>query len=165
MNGVDIVLIILILVGCFAGYRDGFLMGVFSFLAIVLGILGAFKLMGLAIVFLASEFDIDQQYLPYIAFAAVFLVIVIAVRLVGNVIKLSIDKTFLGRLDQFAGAILGLFKTVFVLSVLFWIIDSLQIDLPEAWTADSVILPHIVNFAPMLTSWISELFPFFRDTF
>lgn len=165
MTGVDIVLCIMLLVGCVSGYRDGFLMGVFSFLAIVLGVLGAFKLMGLAIVFLATEFDIDQKFLPYIAFAVVFLAIVIAVRLLGNVIKLSIDKTFLGTIDQFAGAILGLFKTLFIVSVLLWIVDSLNFSLPENWTGNSWILPYVQGFAPVLADWISEIFPVFNDIF
>lgn len=140
-------------------------MGVFSLLAIVLGVLGGFKLMGLAMVFLASQFDIDQTFLPYIAFAVVFLTIVIVVRLVGNMLKYTIDKSFLGKMDQAAGALLGLFKTLFVLSVLLWILNSLKLSLPDRWTEDSMILPYVESFAPWMTSWISGIFPFFRDIF
>src|SRR5688572_26074438 len=101
------------MIGAFTGYKEGFLVGLFSFLALVLGVLGGFKLMGWAMLFLASHFNVDEKVLPYFAFAAVFIVIVIAVRLLGSTLKASLDKTFLGRLDQFAGAILGLFKTAF----------------------------------------------------
>ena len=153
------------LIGCFAGFKDGFLMGIFSLLAIILGILGGFKLMGMAMVFLTSRFEIDKTFLPYIAFALVFLAIVIAVRLLGNMLKYSIDKSFLGRLDQLAGAILGLLKTAFVLSVILWILDALKMSLPETWTNESALLPYIAGFAPVLTDWISEIFPFFRDVF
>ncbi len=165
MSGVDITLAVIFVIGCYAGYKDGFLMGVFSFLALVLGVLGAFKLMGLAIVYLSDQLDIDQKFLPYIAFAVVFLAIVIAVRLLGNLIRLSISKTFLGRLDQLAGAFLGFFKTLFVLSVLLWITESLNMELPARWTENSVILPHIVTFAPAMTNWIGEALPFFRNIF
>ena len=140
-------------------------MGVFSLLAIVLGILGGFKLMGLAMVFLGAHFEIDKTFLPYIAFAIVFLAIVIAVRLLGNMLKYSIDKSFLGRMDQLAGAILGLFKTTFLLSVLLWILDALELSLPTAWTGKSALLPYIAGVAPEVTDWISEIFPFFRDVF
>lgn len=165
MTGFDILLIVVFIIGCYAGYKDGFLMGVFSFLALVLGVLGAFKLMGLAIIYLTDWFDISERILPYVAFAVVFLAIVIAVRLLGNLIRLSIDKTFLGRLDQLAGAVLGFFKTLFVLSILVWITDALNFSLSGRWAEDSLFLPYIINFAPKLTGWISEWLPFFKNIF
>jgi membrane protein required for colicin V production len=156
---------VLILLGAYGGYREGFLMELFSFLAVILGVLGGFKLMGWAMLFLADEFNVDQKVLPYIAFGVVFIAIVIVVRLLGNMLKLSIDKSFLGRIDQVAGSILGFFKTAFLLSVVLWIIDSLHFALPENWTDDSWILPKVAVFAPAVTSWISEIFPVFRDVF
>lgn len=165
MSSVDIALIVFILIGAFLGYREGFLMELFSFAAIVLGVLGAFKLMGYAMLFLADEFDINETILPYVAFALVFIAILIAVRLVGKIIKVSIDKTFLGRLDQAAGAGLGLLKAVFLLSVSLWIMDSLDFDLPEKWTSDSWLLPKVESFAPQVTVWLGNYIPFFRDIF
>ncbi|MGC1241125.1 MAG: CvpA family protein [Chryseosolibacter sp.] len=165
MSSVDIILIIFILIGAFLGYREGFLMELFSLAAIVLGVLGAFKLMGYAMLFLADEFDIDRTILPYVAFALVFIAILVAVRLLGKIIKVSIDKTFLGRVDQAAGAGLGLLKAAFLLSVSLWILDSLDFDLPEKWTSDSWLLPRIESFAPQVTVWIGNYIPFFRDVF
>lgn len=165
MSEVDIALCIMILVGSYSGYKEGFLMELFSFLAIILGVLGGFKLMGWAMLFLADQFNVDQKVLPYIAFGVVFIAIVIAVKLLGNMIKLSLDKSFLGTVDQVAGSVLGFFKTAFLLSVLLWILDSLKIHPPENWTDDSWIFPMVANFAPAVTSWISEIFPVFRDVF
>lgn len=165
MSSVDIILIIFILIGAFLGYREGFLMELFSLAAIVLGVLGAFKLMGYAMLFLADEFDIDRTILPYVAFALVFIAILVAVRVLGKIIKVSIDKTFLGRVDQAAGAGLGLLKAAFLLSVSLWILDSLDFDLPEKWTSHSWLLPRIESFAPQVTVWIGNYIPFFRDVF
>lgn len=140
-------------------------MELFSFAAILLGVLGAFKLMGYAMIFLTDEFDINKTILPYVAFALVFVVILIAVRLMGKILKVSIDKTFLGHLDQAAGAGLGLLKAAFLLSVSLWIIDSLDFDLPEKWTSDSWLLPRVESFAPQVTMWIGDYVPFFKDVF
>jgi membrane protein required for colicin V production len=163
LSTIDIALIVMIIVGAVSGYREGFLMELFSFVALVLGVLGAFKLLGWAMLLLSDHFNVDKDILPYVAFGVVFLVIVIAVRLVGNMIKLSIDKSFLGRVDQIAGAGLGLIKTVFILSVLFWIAESLHYQLPDRWTEDSWLFPQVVAFAPEIANWISEVFPIFRD--
>lgn len=165
MSTVDIVLAALILLGAFFGYREGFLMELFSFAAILLGVLGAFKLMGYAMILLADEFNINETILPYVAFALVFIAILIAVRLLGKIIKVSIDKTFLGQVDQAAGAGLGLLKAAFLLSVSLWILDALDLDLPDKWTSGSWLLPRIESFAPQVTLWLGDYVPFFRDIF
>jgi membrane protein required for colicin V production len=161
----DIALCIIILLGVYGGFKEGFLMELFSLLGIVLGVLGGFKLLGWAMVFLGDQFNIDQKVLPYIAFGLVFIAIVIAVRLFANIIKASLDKSFLGKVDQVAGAFLGFIKTVFMLSVLLWIVDSLKLNLPVRWTNNSWILPKVAVFAPSLTHWLSQYFPFLEDVF
>lgn len=165
MSTVDIALTVLILIGAIGGYREGFLMELFSLAALVLGILGAFKLMGYAIVLLDDHFDINETIVPYVAFALVFIAILIAVRLLGKMIKISIDKTFLGRVDQVAGAALGTVKAVFLLSVALWIMNAFDFDLPAPWTSDSWLLPTVESFAPAVTMWLSDYIPFFEDIF
>ena len=155
----------IILLGAFSGYREGFLMELFSFAALLLGVLGAFKLMGYAMVFLNEEFEINKTVLPYLAFAVVFIAILIAVKLLGRIIKVSIDKTFLGQVDQVAGAGLGLLKAAFLLSVSLWILDALDFELPERWTSNSWLLPRIESFAPQVTVWLGHFLPFFNDIF
>jgi membrane protein required for colicin V production len=165
LSGVDITLCLIILIGAYSGFKEGFLMELFSLLGIVLGVLGGFKLLGWAMVFLGDRFNIDQKVLPYIAFGIVFIAIVIIVRLLGNIIKASIDKSFLGKVDQAAGALLGFIKTVFILSVVLWIVDSLKLTLPLRWTENAWILPRVAAFAPATTHWIGEYFPFLKDVF
>lgn len=165
MTTADLTLVVIILIGAISGYRQGFLMELFSFAALLLGVLGAFKLLGYAMIFLDDQFHVNKTILPYVAFAVVFIAIVIAVRLLGRLIKISIDKTFLGRLDQVAGAVLGLLKAAFLLSVALWILRSLQLELPSGWTAHSWLLPKIEGFAPQVTLWLGEYIPFFRDIF
>jgi membrane protein required for colicin V production len=161
----DIVICIVVLIGAYAGYKEGFLMELFSLLALLLGVLGGFKLMGWAMLYLSDHFNVDKDVLPYVAFGVVFLAIVILVRLLGNMIKLSLDKSFLGRVDQVAGGMLGIVKTGFILSVMIWLIDSFRYNFPSKWTAGSWLFPKVAAFAPTVTAWIGEWFPIFRDVF
>jgi membrane protein required for colicin V production len=165
LSWVDILLVAIFIFAAINGYREGFLMELFSLLALLLGVLGSFKLLGWAIVFLDDQFDIDEKYLPYVAFAVVFILIVIAVRLLGNLIKLSIDRSFLGRVDQIAGCFLGVVRSAFILSVMLWLADSFKVQFPDKWTNDSWLLPKVAAFAPLLTEWLGEFFPFFHDVF
>ena len=165
MSGIDIVLGLLILLGAYHGYKAGFLMELFSLVAIVLGVLGGFKFMGWAMLLLAEKVDINEKVLPYFAFGAVFALIVISVNLLGKLISASIDKTFLGSADQVAGAVLGLLRTAFMFSIVLWIVDSLKFKFLAQWTDGSRLYPMVANIAPKFTDWISGFFPFFRDVF
>jgi membrane protein required for colicin V production len=165
LSGIDITLIIIILLGAYGGYREGFLMELFSFLAIVLGVLGGFKLMGQAMILLTNKFNVDKVVLPYIAFGVVFIIIVIVVTLLGRLIKASIDKNFLGRVDQAAGALLGMLKVTFLVSVAIWIMNSLRVDTFDRWAEGSRLYPKVASFAPMVTNVIGKFVPVFKDIF
>jgi membrane protein required for colicin V production len=165
LKGIDVVLAVIILIGIINGYKSGFVMELFSLLAVILGILGGFKLMGLGMIYLNNHFNIDEKFLPYAAFGLVFVIIVVVVSLLGRAIKASVSKTLLGGVDQAAGAVLGLFRTVFMLSVMLWIADSLHVRFLSDWAEGSTLYPMIASFAPTLTDWISTVVPVFRDVF
>ena len=165
MNWVDIILVVVILFGAVGGYREGFLMTIISLAAIVLGILGGFALLGKAMLMLDSNFRIDESILPYIAFAVVFAIIVVVVSLLGKAIKSSIQQSILGGIDQAMGALLGIVKSAFLLSVAFWVFDSLGVEIITAWASRSGLYPFISGFAPLVADWMGELVPAFRNIF
>jgi len=165
LSGIDIVLALLILVGAYHGYKAGFLLELFSLVAIVLGVLAGFKFMGWAMVVLGEKVHINKDVLPYVAFAVVFIAVVIVVNLLGKLVKASVDKTLLGPLDDVGGALLGLVRTTFVFSIALWIIDSLKLSFISAWTEDSWLYPMVAGVAPKFTHWIGGFFPFFKDVF
>jgi membrane protein required for colicin V production len=145
--------------GVWSGYRKGFLLSVFSVIALVLGVLGGIKLMDQGMSYLQREFNVDDKILPYVSFLVIFILIVVCIRLVGNLIRYSLDDTFLGKADKFAGAALGVFRYAFSASIMLWIFRALNLGLPEGWTSGSYLLPYVSPIAPK----ISEMIPFFRD--
>ncbi|MGC3948229.1 MAG: CvpA family protein [Chryseolinea sp.] len=163
MKLIDIILLVIVLLGAFQGFRSGFIVELFSLLGVFLGVLGGFKLMGIAMVMLNSRFNIDEKVLPYAAFAVVFIVIVIVVGLLGKMIKESVKQTLLGGADEIAGAILGLVRSAFMLSIMIWIADALHIKALEQWAEGSTFYPIFASFAPKVTDWVGDLIPFFRD--
>jgi membrane protein required for colicin V production len=165
LNGIDVAIVIIVIIGAVKGYRSGFLMELFTFVGIVLGILGGFKLMGVMLVLLSDRFDIDEKVLPYVAFGVVFIAVVVVVTLLGKALRASIDKSFLGRIDEVAGAFLGSVKTVFILSVILWLTSSFKIDSFTNWSKNSEFAPYISHVAPAITAWIGELVPGLKDIF
>ncbi len=165
MSTADIVILLIAALGAYSGYKEGFLMELFSVVAIVLGIFGGFKLMGEGMILLQGRFNADTEYLPYISFIVIFIVIVIVVNLLGKLIRHSMDKSFLGRVDQWMGLSLGVFKTLFMMSVAIWLMDSLKFSLKDEWTAGSWLYPFTATLAPKLASWAGNLVPFFKEIF
>lgn len=165
MSKIDLFLMLVMLFGAYQGYKDGFLMGLFSLLAVVLGVFLGFKLMGFGMTFLEREFNADQKTLPYISFFLIFVIVVVLVTWLGKSIRSSIDKTFLGRVDESMGLILGIFKTMFMLSIVMWILDSLKYNPKAEWTEGSWLYPFTAKLAPDLAGWIAQFVPFFREIF
>lgn len=159
MSRTDIILAILLLLGGWSGYRKGFLMALFSLAAVLLGIFGAYHLIGDGVVWLGSRLDADPKLMPYISFTLIFVVIVIAVKILGSVLRASIAQTILGEADSVLGAILGILRYGFMLSVLLWITTSMKLNLPNDWRKDSVLLPVIEKTAPYLAGKAGSMFP------
>lgn len=165
MKWIDIILVLFIAFGAVRGYREGFLMTIISLIAIVLGILGGFKLLGNAMLMLDSHFEISTSILPFVAFSVVFVIIVIVVSLLGKVIKSSINQSFLGQIDQAMGALIGMFKSAFLLSIVIWIVDSMGLLSVHDWAEGSRLFPYVSGFAPFMAHWMGEIVPAFRGIF
>jgi len=140
-------------------------MELISLIAVILGVLGGFKLMGEGMLFLQEKFNADKSTLPYISFVLIFVIIVVLVRILGNIIKYSVDKSFLGTVDQSMGAALGVFKTLFMISILIWIFDSLKITPKEEWTNGSWLYPFTAKLAPRTADWLGGFIPVFKEIF
>lgn len=165
MSKADIAILVIMLLGAWKGYKDGFLMGLITMLALVLGVFGAFKLTGEGMLYLQDAFHADKETLPYITFLIIFVAIVVMVTWLGKAIRQSIDKTFLGRVDEIFGALLGAFKTLFMISVALWILDSFKHSVPNEYTEDSVLYPFTAHLAPTLAGWLASFLPFLREIF
>lgn len=165
MSTADIVIVVLMLFGAYKGYRDGFLMGIATLFALVLGIFIAFKFTGEGMEFLQEKFNADKAFLPYLSFLMIFVGIVILVTMLGKFLRHSIDKTFLGRVDEAFGSVLGAFKMLFMLSVFLWIIDSFRVDLPSDWTEGSMLYSVTAKLAPGIAGWLAQFLPFFGEIF
>lgn len=165
MSKADIIILIAAAIGAYSGYKQGFLMELITLAAIFLGVLGGFKLMGEGMIFLQEKFNADKDTLPYISFVVIFVIIVVLVRLLGKMVKGSIDKSFLGTIDQTMGGALGVFKTLFMLSIIIWIMDSLKLSPKSEWTEGSWLYPFTAHLAPKMVSWIGGFLPAFKDIF
>lgn len=136
-----------------------------TILAFILAIIGGFKLLHLGMDLLDQHFDINGNILPYIAFIIIFIGIVLLVNLIGKMLKKVLDMTLLGSLDSLAGALVGLLKWTFGVSVILWLTTNVGLLIPTAYINDSLFYPYIVNIAPTVVEYVSILWPLAEDIF
>ena len=165
MSKIDIFIVLVLALGGFLGYRKGFLMELFFFAGLILGVFVGFRLMGAGVTYLQKHFNADTKVLPYISFALIFILVVVGVIVLGKSVKSSVDNTFLGRMDEIAGAFLGVFKYAFCLSVVFWLAASLHYRLPNDWTKNAWLFPPVAAFAPKMAVFFGRFVPFFNEIF
>lgn len=161
----DLIFLVLLIIGTYSGYKKGFLLEIIGIIAIFIGLYGAFILLkwalGIAIRYLPDYGSI----LPVMIFILLVVIIMIAVNIVGKILKKFIDATPLGTFDNLAGAILGLFMWSFLISLMLWLLQQASIHLPEEEIHKSYIYPHIVKIAPAVGAYLSSLFPFAAPLF
>ena len=165
MSKIDIVISLLLILGGYFGYKRGFLAELFFVAALILGVLIGFKLTGWGVDYLHKQFNADTVFLPYISFFIIFILIVILVIFIGNRIKHLMDDTFLGRVDAVAGAVLGVVKYMFCLSILLWLAYRIDIHFPIDWTRGSWLYPKTLGFAKSVSEFFGGFLPFFKETF
>ncbi len=165
MNKLDLIILAPILFGAYQGYKKGFVLEVIAILSFILAIIGGFKLMHWGMDTLDVYFDISGDLLPYISFIVIFILIILAVNLIGKGFKKIIDLTLLGSLDNLAGAMLAILKWAFGISILLWLSASFGLELDASWTAGSFLYEKIISFAPALVEYVTMVIPFTHDLF
>ena len=90
------------------------------------GILGGFKFLHWGMELISKYVDISNKILPYVSFILIFLAILIGVNMLGKLIKKVIDATLLGNIDSLVGALVGMVKWAFAISIIMWISASIS---------------------------------------
>jgi membrane protein required for colicin V production len=156
----DIILLVLLIIGGYRGFRKGFLLEVVGIIAFVLALIGGLKLMQWGMEVLQKNYNLTGKLIPILSFILIFVAIVILVSIVGALLKNVVHLTLLGSLDKLAGSILGIFKWAFGLSMILWFFNSIGYAFPEEFSLNSFLYPEIFGFAPMMLGFLSGIFPF-----
>ena len=84
---IDIIVVIAMALAIIKGLRSGLIVAVFSIIAFIVGLVAAIKLSTVAAAWLAESTNINTQWLPIIAFAGVFFLVVFSIRAVAKLIE------------------------------------------------------------------------------
>lgn len=156
MNYIDIILLILLVLSAFNGFRRGFIEELAGLAAMILGIWAALRFSDLMASLITENFAVESRYLPALAFIATFILVIILVSLIGGVVSKLVKAVQLGFLNRLAGFVFGVIKGALVLSVFLVVFNKIDQDvnlISGEVRSESRLYEPVRNFAP-------SVFPF-----
>jgi len=155
MNYLDIVIAIPLLYGLIKGFTNGLIKEITGLLGLIIGVYVAINFSS----YLHPKFEEVlggyEQFIPIIAFATLFIVSVLMIKILGYIIDKLTKALALGFVSRILGAIFGFLKVVVIFSFLLAIVSDY--DLIDKNTQDeSVLLKPIQEVSDLITPEINK---------
>jgi membrane protein required for colicin V production len=158
MKTLDIVLLVLLLLGTWQGYRRGLLLEILSLLAFLAATLLALNLRGWGTDKLSPLLGKGNYIGSYLSFMLIFTPTLFLLNRLAFLLRANLRHSLLGNFDRLGGAILGLFAYALLISSFLWMLDSFSVLSPEA-KKDTKIYPVVAAIAPQVFSKLTALLP------
>ncbi len=152
MNYLDIIIAIILFLFGFKGLRKGLVIEVVTLLAFGVGIYGAMHFSDFTAEHLQEVMTIDPKYLNTVAFILTFILLVIAVNIIGRTVKKMVQAMNLGLFDRLGGFVVGVAKGVLLCSAVVLVFNNLQFTglIKEDVKEGSYLYPYIEKTVPYL---------------
>ena len=122
-NYIDAFVLIALAYSFYRGFSKGFIIVLASFVALILGVIGAIYFSDYAAEMLKSKTDIDEEYISISAFSITFMGIIVGVHLIAKIVNQAVKMVALGPLNKVMGGVFNILKTIIILSVAFYLFD------------------------------------------
>lgn len=160
--GLDIIVVLVVAFGFYAGYSRGLVKTAFDTMSLVIGILAAMQLSKYTIGLLESMFNISPKFTYLIGLVITFIVVMAAVRFIGRRVEDVLEAANVNIINKLAGgALQGLFFA-FLLSMLIWTLGNYNIMKPET-KENSVTYPYLEPLPEAGKSVFLAVKPIFQD--
>jgi len=160
----DIIVAVILILAVIKGYQRGLIVGVFSLLAVIIGLAAAIKLSAVVAGYIGKAIKISDAWLPVISFAVVFIIVVLLVRLGANMIQKTVEISMLDWLNRLGGILFYLAIYIIVYSVILFYAEQIKL-LQPATAKESVTYSYIEPLGPKVIDGFAYVVPFFRDMF
>jgi membrane protein required for colicin V production len=160
----DLIFAVILILAVIKGYQRGLIVGVFSFIAIIIGLAAAIKLSLAVAGYIGETVKVSDEWLPIISFVVVFLIVVLLVRWGANVIQRTAEVAMLGWVNKLGGIILYLALYIAVFSVLLFYAEQVQL-LKQETINKSATYSFVRPWGPKAINTFGTVIPFFKDMF
>jgi membrane protein required for colicin V production len=161
---IDFIFVILLVLALWKGYSRGFIIGIFSFLAIFIGLAAAIKFSVVVSGWLHNNTNIGTRWLPFISFLGVIIIVIILVRWIAGFLRAGMELAMLGWLNKLAGIVLYVALYAVIYSIILFYATQMGIIKPEI-IRTSVVYNIIEPWGPKSIDMLGNLIPFFKNMF
>lgn len=161
---IDIAYIIIMIVAVFKGFSKGLVVGIFSFLAFIIGLAAALKLSVLVAHYFGPHSGISAKWLPVLSFVLVFIVVAFLVNICARIIKKTISLAMLGWLDKMGGILFYIIIYTIIFSVILFFAEKTFLIKPGT-IADSSVVGFVAPWGPKVIDNLGKIIPVFKDLF
>lgn len=161
---IDVIFLLLLAIAVIKGISRGFIIAIFSFVAIILGVVAAMKLSSVVAEKIEQSFNTGKQWLPFLSFLLVLIAVVFLVRFIAGIIQRAVNMAMLGWLNKLGGVVLFVLLYISVYSVVLFYLTQMNIIKPETVSA-SHTYGFIEPFGPKIVDTIAWIIPVFKNLF
>jgi len=155
---------VLLLLALIKGFSKGFVLAIFSFVGIFLGLAAAVKFSAVVAGWLKEYTHTAISWLPFIAFLIILIGVWVLVRIGSKLIEVSLDLVLLGWLNRLVGIVLYALIYATVFSIVLFYAEKLHLLKPYMM-ADSFSYTYIKPLGPFFMDLLGRVVPFFSNTF
>jgi membrane protein required for colicin V production len=164
MNGLDIAIVVVIAIGLIKGLKDGFVKQIIALIALILAIVFAGQIAIPVRSFLLQHVTgqaFSPQIITALCYILAFVLIILAISLVGKIIDIAIKLTPAKPLNMLLGGLFGVFIWTLSLSIilnLFAVFDSGSTLLPRRVQEQSALYEPVKSILPTVYPVWKRLF-------
>lgn len=159
MNFLDIFFIIPLVWGFWRGFIKGLVVEAATLISFGLAVYGAVKLSDSLAGYLKESQGWTTEYLPVIAFAAIFLLVLIIVYFITKLVERAVEAAALGVVNKLAGAAFGMLKFALVMSLILFVIEAVEKNIsviPPDKKEGSLLYKPIAAVAPTVIPGLKD---------
>ncbi len=161
---IDIAYLFVMIIAVFKGLSKGFIVGIFSLLAFIIGLAAALKLSAVVAVYLQNHVTSSSRWLPVLSFAIVFIIVVMLVSFGAKLLKKVVDIALLGWLDRLGGIALYFIIYTIIFSVVLFFAEKIFLIKLDVINA-SAVYKYVAPWGPYVINNLGKIIPLFKDMF
>ena len=160
----DLIFAVILVFAVLRGYQRGLVVGLFSLVAVIIGLAAAMKLSTVVAAYIGKAVKVSDEWLPIISFAVVFLLVILLIRVGAKAIEKTVEVAMLGWINKIGGIILFVTIYITVFSVLLFYAEQVKIIQPETINK-SVTYSFVQPWGPKAIDGFGSIIPIFKDMF
>lgn len=122
-NYIDGFVLLTLAYSFYKGFSKGFIIVLATFVALILGVVGAIYFSDVVAMKLQENTEISGEYISITAFSLTFIGIIIGVHFIARLVNQMVKIIALAPLNKIMGGVFNLAKTTLVLCVVFYVFD------------------------------------------